>query len=192
MRLQPGLTVIAPADAAQTYAAIEATYNLPGPIYYRLGKNDKAVVPGLDGRYEFGKVQIVHEGNDLLFLGLGAIGSEVASAAEALAALKIHCTVGLVSTLNPPPTEALLELLSRFRHVITVEVHYITGGLGSLVAEVIADHGLNCRLTRCGVQRISDGLSGSQNYLEAVHGLSSQNLIDVARQIFETKTQEHL
>src|SRR4029077_9179911 len=48
MRTQPNLTVIAPADHLQTRTAILATWDLPGPVYYRLGKDDRAVVPGLD------------------------------------------------------------------------------------------------------------------------------------------------
>jgi len=51
MRLQPGLTVIAPADHQQARTAIAETWDLPGPVYYRLGKDDKTTVPGLDGRF---------------------------------------------------------------------------------------------------------------------------------------------
>ena len=56
--------------------------------------------------------------------------------------------------------------------MVSVEAHYVTGGLGSLVAEVIAEHGLGCRLVRCGVRGVSDGRSGSQQYMHERHGLS--------------------
>ena len=62
MRIQPGITVIAPADAQQTRTALAATYDLPGPIYYRLGKDDKAVVPGLDGRFALGEAEMIGDG----------------------------------------------------------------------------------------------------------------------------------
>jgi len=62
-----------------------------------------------------------------------------------------------------------------------VEGHYVTGGLGSLAAEVIAEEGLACRLTRCGVRRGTDGVSGSEVWLAAQHGLSVEGLVSSAR-----------
>ncbi len=183
MRVQPGLTVIAPADAAQTYTAIQATYDLPGPVYYRIGKNDKLVVPGLEGRFEFGEVHITREGGDLLLLALGGIANEVTAAAEALAGEGIRCTVAVVSTVNPPPTEPLIALLARFPVAMTVEAHYISGGLGSLVSEVVAENGLNCRVVRCGVRAAPDGLTGGQDYLQRVNGLSRESLVEAALRV---------
>src|SRR5689334_9912455 len=68
MRIQPGLTVIAPADYRQTRTALLATWDLPGPVYYRLGKDDRTVVPGLEGQFELGRAQVIREGNDLLIV----------------------------------------------------------------------------------------------------------------------------
>src|SRR5437867_1581064 len=84
MRVQPGITVIAPADHEQARTAILASWDMPGPIYYRLGKDDKTVVPGLLGRFEIGRAQIIREGSDLAFFVMGSIASEVAAAAELL------------------------------------------------------------------------------------------------------------
>ena len=62
MRLQPGLMVVAPADSAQAREAVIATQRVPGPVYFRLGKDDKAVVPGLGGRFELGRAERLREG----------------------------------------------------------------------------------------------------------------------------------
>jgi transketolase len=178
MRVQPGLTVIAPADPQQVRAALEATYDLPGPVYYRLGKDDRTVVPGLDGRFEFGQAMTVREGGDLLFVAMGAVAAEVVAAAERLATQGIQATVLVVSTVNPAPD--LVGTLRRFPIVLTVEAHYVNGGVGSLVAETIADHGLGCRLVRCGVRTTPNGLSGSQAYFYGVHGLNREALVETA------------
>jgi transketolase len=180
MRTQPGLTVIAPADAQQTRSAMLATWDLPGPIYYRLGKNDKIVVPGLDGRFELGRTQVIREGSDLLILGMGGIASEVASAAEQLTAQGISAAAAVVASINPVPEADLTALLSQFPVVLTVEAHYTVGGLGSLVAEVAADKGLGCRVVRCGVNTTPDGVSGSQRYLEQRHGISHEAIVQAA------------
>jgi len=176
MRLQPGLTVIAPADHQQAYAAIHQTWDLPGPIYYRLGKDDKTLVPGLDGRFEAGRVELIQDGTDLLLLAMGPIATEAAASAAQLAEAGVSSAVAVVSTLNPPPEEALAGLLSRFPLAVTVEAHYVTGGLGSLAAEVVAERGIACRVIRCGVRKPADGISGSESYLRWAYGLSVEQI----------------
>ena len=70
----------------------------------------------------------------------------------------------------------LLAALTRFKTTLTVETHYITGGLGSLVSEIVAEEGLDCRVIRCGVKRHPGGHTGSQAYLHGIHGISSESL----------------
>lgn len=180
MRIQPGLTVLAPADPLQARHALLATWDRPGPIYYRLGKDDKLVMPGLEGRFALGRVELIAEGQDLLFITMGPIASEAASAARTLADHGVRTTVAVVSTLNPPPVDELTKLCGRFAVVLSVEAHYVVGGVGSLVAEVVAEQGLDCRLVRCGVRATPEALSGSQDYLYQVHGLSSDLLVKTA------------
>jgi transketolase len=180
MRLQPDLRVIVPADHQQTRSALLQTWDQPGPTYYRLGKDDKTVVPGLDGRFERERLAIVRQGENLLFVTMGAIASEVVRAAEGLSRRGIESTVAVVSTLNPSPQVDLAALLRRFPLVLTVEAHYLTGGVGSLVAEVIADNGLGCRTFRCGVNRSPNWLSGSQGYHHRAYGLDQESLQEAA------------
>lgn len=181
LRLQPGLTVIGPADGAQTRTALRRTWDLPGPVYYRLGKDDRAVVRGLDGRFRLGRSELVSEGGDVLLLVSGSLASETVAASNELGELGIEAAVAVVSTLSPSPVEDLRELLAPFSTAITVEGHYVTGGLGSIIAEVIAEAGIGCRLVRLGVKSASDGLSGSLQYLLRKHGLSKEAIVAAAR-----------
>jgi len=180
MRAQPGLRVIAPADHEQTRTAVLKTWNLPGPIYYRLGKDDRSTIPGLKGRFDMDRVVTVREGKDLLFVTTGSVTQEVVAAAERLAPQGVSAAVVVVSTLNPPPVAALLETLAPFARVLTVEAHYLTGGLGSMVAEIIADHGLRCRTVRIGVDAQPNALSGSQGYHHRLHGLDREGIAAAA------------
>lgn len=183
MRVQPGLTVIAPADAAQAETALRGTWDLPGPVYYRLGKNDKLVIPSLEGRFQLGSLDRVREGGDLLMVAMGPVAAEAVVAADLLAQQGIRSTVAVVASVSPAPHAELRALLERFPAAITVEAHYITGGLGSLVAEIIAESGLQCRLTRCGFRRTPDGVTGSQEFLYAANGLSAEALARQAQQV---------
>ena len=148
MRMQPGMTVIAPVDHLQARTALLETWDLPGPIYYRFGKDDKTTIPGLDGRFSLGRAQFVRGGSDLLIIVTGSIASEVTTAVEALSAKGIECTVMVVASLNPAPINDMVAALSRFSVALTVENHYLVGGIGSLVSEVVAEYGIDCRVVR--------------------------------------------
>jgi len=169
--------VIVPADAAQTRAALLRTWNLPGPVYYRLGKDNTLSVPGLEGQFELGKLQASRGGADLVILAMGGVAAEAAVACEKLRAAGVDCGFAVLAAVQPPPVDALATLLTSTRLVLTVEAHYETGGLGSLVAEVLAENALRCRLVRCGVKTTPDGRVGSRHYMHKMHGLDTEALV---------------
>jgi transketolase len=178
LRLQPGINVICPSDGGQTRTALAATWNLPGPTYYRLGKDDRIVVPGLDGRFETGRVQLIGDGRDVLIIAMGNAAKDAVDASAALASRGCGSTVAVVASVSPAPVDDLVHLLRRFPAAITVEAHYIWGGVGSMVAEIVAEHGIACRIVRCGVDRLPDGTTGSQATMHALYGISSSALVD--------------
>ncbi|HSQ00304.1 MAG TPA: transketolase C-terminal domain-containing protein [Candidatus Dormibacteraeota bacterium] len=171
-RVHPDLTVVAPADHEQTRAALLATWDLPGPIYYRLGKDDVTTVAGLDGRFELARAQEIRHGGDVVILTTGSVAVEATAAADLLEPLGIRATVIVVASINPPPVADIARALAGMRLAVTVEAHYVTGGLGSLVCEVVAQHGLACRVVRCGVATTPRGRTGSAAYFHTVHGLT--------------------
>jgi transketolase len=179
MRIQNGIQVIVPADARQTRSALLGTWDSPQPIYYRLGKDDKTMVPGLEGRFHQDKIQIVRKGDDVLILAMGNVVMEALEAASELSKRGIECTVAIVSSFNPGPVSDVANLLAAFPCAYTLEAHFINGGLGSFVAEVIAEHRqTKTRLIRCGIRTVPDGISGSQKFLYKKYGISSETLVD--------------
>lgn len=183
MRVQPGgITIITPADSQQACSAVKATYNLPGPIYYHLGKNDNLIVPGLNGRFNLGKLEVLREGDALLWVTMGGVTVEVAKAADLLAQNGIRSTVLVVASVNPAPEEDLCAFARRFPLVITVEAHYKVGGLGPVVSEVVAEHGIVCRVVRRGVSSLPSGISGNQRYYDNLCGLNAESLVHLVNQ----------
>jgi transketolase len=180
MRMLPGLQVIAPADSAQCRSALLASHEAAGPVYFRLGKDDAYAVPGLDGRFEAGRAHRVRQGRDVLFIAMGASTRQALQAADLLAAQGWESTVLAVSSISPAPVEDIRAALAEFPSAITVEAHYTTGGLGSLVCEVAGDHGIACRIARCGVTGSPAGLQGNQEYLNHLHGFSPERLAETA------------
>jgi transketolase len=173
-RVQPGLSILAPADSAQAGSVLRATWDRPGPVYYRLGKDDATAMPGLDGRFEPGRLAITREGDGPLLLTTSSAGPLAAVAADRLAALGFAPILAVVAELKPLPLDDLMLRLSRTPLVATIENHYPDGGLGSLVAELVAERGLGCRLRRFGLRFVPDGRSGSAAYLNRALGLDPE------------------
>src|SRR5688500_15694690 len=144
--MQTELCLIAPADFEQADRALRVTWNLSPPVYYRLGKNEKTRVPGLNGAFELGLVLLVSKGDDLVIIAMGASAIEAVAAADLLSPEGIEAAVVVVASMNPAPVDDLAGVLGRFPLAITAEAHYRVGGIGSLVAEVIAEREIKCRL----------------------------------------------
>lgn len=179
-RTQPGLTVLVPADPPQTRSVLQATASWPGPIYLRIGKGGNAPIPGLNGRFAFGRPEEVRQGRELLFLACGGIVHEALIAADALREHGVSAAVAVMAHLPFAATDPLVELLSRFPHVVTLEEGYAAGGLGSLIAETIARHCLACRLRICGVVAPIACQTGGEKYLRGQYGLDARALAEAA------------
>lgn len=177
MRAQPDMTIIAPADPAQAVTALRSSSEIAGPVYFRIGKAT-ATAPNLDGRFQLGRLDCLRAGEDVAIVALGSMAGEAVQAAEALATQDIRAGVAVVASVQPAPFDDLAEMLAEVPIVATVEAHYRTGGLGSLVAEVIASRHLRCRLVRHAVESMPRGVTGTLAYLNELHGLSASALTE--------------
>jgi transketolase len=186
MRVQPGMTVIVPADPNQARHAVKSVHDLAGPVYIRLGKDDRQIVPGLDGRFTLGRCERILSGDDVIMVAAGPIATTAVAAAQKLASIGVSCAVAVVSTLAPACKNDLLDLLGKFRVAVSVEVHYTVGGLGSLLAETIAESGIDCRLIRSGVHEAPVKISGSQAAMERAYGLDAEGLFAVTHEAIKS------
>ncbi len=182
LRTLPGLSIVIPADPAQTETALRKTWNAPGPVYYSLGKDDRASVPGLNGRFAIDRAQVIRDGRDIALVAMGSIASEAALAADELAAQGIEASVVVVSGFNPDPADDLARILSSHVQVISIEAQSISGGLAAMVATTIAARKLPCRLWPLAVRTSPDGTSGSQQDRWKKHGLDRREIVRAALQ----------
>jgi transketolase len=182
-RTQPGLTVVVPADPAQTKSVMRALVDVPGPAYLRIGKGGNPEVPGLRGRFALGRPEILREGEEVLLLATGSVVHEALRAAELLGGRGVRSAVAVLAHLGFEASEELALLLGRFPAVVTVEEGYVSGGLGSLVGEAVAEKGLRCRLRRCGVRRVPGPRGGSEAYLRGQAGLDGPSIADAAQSV---------
>jgi transketolase len=185
MRAQPGLTVATPASCGQVDPLLRAVHAVNGPAYIRLSKASYSV-PGLPDEFELGRAQRIGAGEDVALIALGATASNAVACATLLADRGIRATVLAVTSVAPAPIEDLVAVLSRVGVAVTVEAHYVTGGVGSLVAEVIAEAGLACRLVRAGAKTIPVGVSGSLAFMDEHFGISPERLTDTVTEALLT------
>ncbi len=180
LRTLPGLTVVVPADSAQAANAVRRTAELPGPVYYSLGKNDRLAVNGLQGRFELGRLQITSRGSDIAILAMGSVSAEAEAAAKQLADRGINASLAIVSTFNPDPTDDVAAFLAHFRCAVCVEAQAISGGLAAFVSGVIATQGLNCKLHALAIRTSPDGTSGRQEDRWRKYGLDREAIVSRA------------
>lgn len=176
MRALPELTIVAPADNAQAASALRATFDMPGPIYFRLGKDDAPELAPLGGRFELGRLDVLAEGGDAAIVTVGPLAAEALRAADDLAEAEIHVTVAAVASVSPAPVDDLVELLEQVPLVVTVENHRSSGGVGSLVAEVAAERASGTRVVRLGLDADTGGAVGSYRFLLETHGLTHDQI----------------
>ena len=181
MRLQKQMTIVVPVDNGQLGTAMAVTKDLPGPIYFRLSKDIGADIAELYGRFTLGELDIIRNGSDVLILSVGPISKEAFLAADSMSKQGVSCAVGIVSSFNQEKKNQMLEIIRRYKMVVTVEDHYLTGGLGSLISELVATYGVNCRVLRCGIDGLSDGKVGSISYMRDKYKLTASSISDLIK-----------
>ena len=180
LRTIPGFTILCPADGDQVKQAVLASADIEGPVYIRIGSGrEERVFP--DGTpFEVGKIRVLKEyGSDVAIFCHGFVTNRALRAAEDLSLAGIGATVVEVSTIKPLDAEGIAGVLGRCGCAVTVEDHNVIGGLGSAVAEVIAES-RPAWLVRLGLQD-RYGESGFPDELLDKYGMSPAAIASAAR-----------
>lgn len=188
MRTIPGMTVVNPSDAVEADAAIAAALDHDGPMYIRFGR---APVPtindGADYSFKLGEGRILAEGDDVTLVATGYMVHLALEARETLAAEGISARVVNIHTIKPLDTALILASAERTGALVTAEEHSVIGGLGSAVAECLAE-GHPVPLERVGV-RDTFGKSGTVPALLEKFGLTADGIADAARRAVARKVR---
>ena len=181
MRSLPGMTVVAPSDPWQAYELTRQLYARGGPAYLRI---DKGAAELPKGEVELGRVRRVRDGDDAVIFSSGGILAEALLAADTLASEGTSVRVIDVHTIKPLDVDGICAAIRDCGHVITLEEHVISGGLGSAVAEACADSQLPLKsFQRLGLNDIFPAVVGDQRYLRARYGLDAKSVAAAVRQV---------
>lgn len=185
MRSIPNMTVLCPADAYEAFAATKALAEYDGPAYMRMGRADFPVITDESEPFVIGKARIMREGTDVTLIGCGQMTALCLKAADMLEADGISAEVLNISTIKPLDSAAVVASVSKTRCCVTAEEHSIIGGLGSAVAEALADS-CPAPLERVGTMD-TFGESGKPAELMAKYGLTAEHIADSARKSVSRK-----
>ncbi len=175
LRALPGVTVFAPGDPCEVEAVVPVMLRTPGTCYLRLGRGGEPMLH--DGPVEgwaVPKALTLRAGTDVALLSAGGILTQTLSAAELLAEKGVSAEVASVPCVKPIDRDAILALVGRFRHIVTVEEHSVVGGFGAAVCEVLAESGAPCRVHRVGMPDVYSTKVGTQQYLRGEYQMDGR------------------
>jgi transketolase len=185
MRSIAGLTVVCPCDATATEAALRQTADLPGPVYFRVGRGrDVDVYDGRPGAWRLGEAAVLREGDDLTIVANGVTVSGALEAAAALAADGVETTVIDAHTVRPFDDATIAEHAGRSGRLLVAEEHNVVGGVATACAEALVEHGLaGVRMARIGMPADEYSLIGPPTHLYRHYGMDGAGIEKKAREL---------
>jgi transketolase len=172
MRSMPGMTVVVPDTIENAVRVAELSVDFKGPLYIRLGR---AGIHGAGNKAtlkDIGKAAVLRQGKDCAVIAIGNMVAVAEQVAENLAARNISTSVINMHTLKPRDEAAVLACAKKYRYIFTLEEHSLQGGLGSAVAEVLAESGFGEKFERIAIPEKLDPVIGDADYLWNHYGLS--------------------
>lgn len=186
MRSLPNMTVIVPADATETKAAVRAIHAYEGPVYMRTGRMKVPVIFDEESYdFQIGRAHTARQGGDLTIIACGLMVGPALAAAERIAGEGIDARVLSMPTIKPIDATAVEEAARETGAIVTAEEHSIIGGLGSAVAEVIAE---TCPVPqqRVGIPDVF-GRTGKGPEVLDYFNLNPDGVIEAIRQVLGRK-----
>jgi transketolase len=188
-RCLPRMTILAPADAEEMKRLMPATVDHTGPIYIRLGKGGDPVVTNDRVPFKIGQAYTMREGGDALIVSTGITLKAALDAATALSAAGTEAAVLHVPTVKPFDKATFLKLAEPVPVVVSIEEHTVIGGLGSTVAEILAETDFETpkRFRRIGLPDVFPDQYGSQASLLKRYDITAERVVSLVQELSEKK-----
>lgn len=181
VRSMPNMTVIVPADPVETSRAVEASIEYPGPIYMRLGRGAEPIVYKQPYDYRIGEAVTLRDGGDVTVIACGPCVMAAIRASRELEKEGISLRILDMHTIKPIDREAILRA-TETGGIVTVEEHSVIGGLGSAVADVLAESGMGVRFKKVGIPDVYTGV-GPPDDLCSRYGIDAQGIATAVKEI---------
>ena len=188
LRTLPHMTVISPSDPVETRKAVRAAMDLDGPAYIRIGRNKEPVLYPDDYDFRIGRAVSLREGSDVAIISHGLTVKNSLDAADVLSFRGIRARVVNMHTIKPIDREMILNCAQECGCIISVEEHTIIGGLGSAVAEVLAEEcSREVLFKRLGVNDTFMRIHAEHAHLQQECGLDCDSIAHAAELLLQRK-----
>jgi transketolase len=191
MRSFANMTVIVPADGIETAKAVKAAFEHQGPVYIRIGRGfEPNFYENEDYEFEIGKAVEIRQGTDITIIAMGVTVLQAAEAADFLLKNEgLSVRVLNLHTIKPIDKEAIHKAITDTRRILTIEEHNTIGGLGTAVADVIAESGKGCAFYKVGLQDEFAEI-GYPEDLYAYYKLDASGIIEKVHEIMGKDFEE--
>lgn len=180
MRVLPGFTVLAPADAAATKAIVlDTILNHPGPAYIRLGRDNAPTIYDEGEEFPIGGSKVLEDAGDVVIFSYGPMLGVTEEVAKELRRRGVLAGVVDLYSIKPADSATIVKQAARAGLVVTIEDHRVVGGIGSLVAEVLADTATPRRVLRVGVGEVFGASARSYEQLLEYMGLTPSRISSI-------------
>jgi len=185
MRALPNMTVLEVGDATEVENVLQVAYDIPGPVYVRMLRGELPRI--FQTPMEFGKARKLAEGDDLVIISSGLCTEETLRAAKVLESSGLKVAMYHISTLKPFDYPEIMENIERSKYgAISMENHSVIGGLGTCLAECMAEQGVGKKLVRLGIgDKFLHG--ASRKYLMHEYGIDVWALLDAVEKVTGNK-----
>ena len=178
MRALPNMRVFVPADPTETRAAVTAACETDGPCYIRLGRGGEKSLHAEKEIEDIHRIQMLSKHGTVNILSIGSVAEEAVASANLLYSQGVCVGVYTVPTIKPIDRTGILEVASTSACLLTLEEHNVVGGLGSAVADLLAETGgVHAPLIKLGLQDVYPSIVGSQQYLRDYYGFSAEKIV---------------
>ena len=181
LRTLPNMLVITPATPIEAREATRFAYHHRGPVYIRLEGFNEPELYDEDYQFSVGRGCVLRDGGDITVISMGSVVNEALSAAGKLESDGINVRIINMPMVNPIDRDLIVAAAKETGHIITLEEHSIHGGLGSAVAEVLAECGLAVSFQRMGLDGCAKGC-GNREAMRKINGLASGNVMEKVRE----------
>lgn len=177
LRSLPNLTILSSATPKQAYEAVKVAYEVPGPVYVRLGMNKETEYFDEAYRIPSGGFDVLRSGSDVGILTTGSVLKEVMNAVDVLETEGISASVASVFSLKPFDIVSFLKFASGVSRLVVVEEHSVTGGLGSIATEELYTAGILKPVTKIGLENCFTKGYGTVATVHKENGLDATSIV---------------
>lgn len=178
MRSLPNMCIVSPADPVEAACLANISYKYEGPMYIRLGKTGEPAVYDKTPNFQIGKANIMKEGKKIALFAIGNMVYTGKQVADLLDKNGLSLTIINMHTLKPLDIETILQIATTHEVLFSLEEHNIHGGLGSAIAEVLAENRCRCHFKRFGIPEKLGNYIGNADYLRLKYGLTPEKIYE--------------